>query len=110
MGGGGIDCTAALNAYNGNIEWIVPNPGPQSAPIAVANGVLYQGYLEPAKIEALDAATGRKLWEFPLPSEFRGGFAVANGKLYASNGEPTSWKEGQLPYKHSLYCFTIDGQ
>ena len=105
-----LSATAAFNAYNGNIEWIVPNPGPQSAPIGLANGVLYQGFVEPSKIEALDAATGRKLWEFALPSEFRGGFAIANGAVYASNGEASSWKGEQLPYKHSMYCFTIDGK
>jgi outer membrane protein assembly factor BamB len=72
--------------------------------------VLYQGLLEPAKLQALDASSGRKLWEFPLPSEFRGGFAIANGAVYAGNGEPTSWGDLSLPYKHSMYCFTIDGK
>ena len=105
-----MSVTAALHAYTGAIAWIVPNPvmNPQ-APIAVANGVLYQG-LADGRIEALDASNGRRLWEYKLPSMPRGGFAIANGAIYTSNGEPTSWKEGPLPYQHSMYCFTIDGK
>jgi len=102
--------TAALNAYNGDIEWITPNPAPQTAPICVANRVLYQGYDVGPKIEALDAMTGRRLWEYPLPSPFRGGPAVANGALYFSNGVTLDWKGDQTPQKYSLYCFTIDGK
>ena len=101
--------TAALNAYNGNIEWIVPNPEMNSAPIAVANGVLYQG-LNNGMVEALDAKNGRRLWGYKMPSSYRGGVAIANGAIYTSNGEPTSWAGEQLPYKHSLYCFTVDGK
>ena len=101
--------TAALNAYNGNIEWIVPNSGLNSAPLAIANGVLYQGLVN-GKVEALDAQNGRRLWEFQLPSAYRGGVAVANGAVYTSNGELTSWDGEPLPYQHSLYCFTLDGQ
>lgn len=102
--------TAALNAYNGEIEWIVPNPGMNTAPIAVANGVLYQGINTINKLEALDARNGRRLWEYTLPSEYRGGVAVANGALYTSNGEPEAWPGDPKPYKHSVYCFTIDGK
>ncbi len=102
--------TAALNAYNGEIEWIVPNPQMSSAPIAIANGVLYQGLATVHKLEALNARNGRRLWEYTLPSEFRGGVAIANGALYTSNGEPQAWKGDQKPYKHSIFCFTIDGK
>ena len=82
--------TAGLNAYSGDIEWIVPNPGMNSAPLAVANGVIYQGLVD-GKFEALDANNGRRLWEYQMPSAFRGGAAIANGAVYASNGEPSSW-------------------
>lgn len=102
--------TAALNAYNGDIEWIVPNPSGNSAPIAVANGVLYQGLGTSHKLEALDVQNGRRLWEYILPSDYRGGVAIANGALYTSNGESVSWRGQQEPYKHSVYCFTIDGK
>jgi glucose dehydrogenase len=102
--------TAALNAFNGDIEWVVPNPNSQTAPIGVANYVLYQGYDVNGKLEALDTRTGRRLWEHPLPSAYRGGVAIANGALYTSNGEPQSWRGGESPYKYSVYCFTIDGK
>jgi glucose dehydrogenase len=100
--------TAGLNAYNGNVEWIVPNPGMNSAPIAIANGVLYQGLVD-GRFEALDAHSGNRLWEFQMPSAFRGGAAIANGAVYAGNGEPSSWAGEPLPYQHSMYCFTVDG-
>jgi polyvinyl alcohol dehydrogenase (cytochrome) len=105
-----MNVTAALQAFNGDIEWITPNPGPQTAPICVANRVLYQGYDVNTKIDALDAMTGRRLWEYPLPSPFRGGAAVANGALYFSNGVTLDWKGDKEPHKYSLYCFTVDGK
>lgn len=102
--------TASLHAYTGDIQWIVPNPGLQSSPIGVANGVLYQGLLAPAKIEALDASSGERLWEFALPSQFRGGVSIANGAVYTSNGEPLGWSGEKMPYDHAVYCFTVDGR
>ncbi len=101
--------TAGLNAYNGNIEWIVPNPAMNSAPISVANGVLYQGLLD-GTFEALDAETGRRLWEYKMPSAYRGGAAIANGAVFTSNGEPSAWSGERLPYQHSVYCFTVGGE
>ena len=102
--------TAALNAYNGDIEWIVPNPNQQTSPLAVANGVLYQGYLVDYKLEALDVRNGRRLWEHTLPSDFRGGVAIANGALYTSNGEAHDWRGEDVPHKFSVFCLTIDGK
>jgi glucose dehydrogenase len=101
--------SAALNAYNGDIEWVRPNADMNSAPLAVANDVLYQGLVN-GDFEALDAQSGRKLWGYKFPSSFRGGAAIANGAVYAGNGEPTSWGGEKLPYQHSLYCFTLDGK
>lgn len=107
-----LNVTAALNAYNGDIEWITPNAFPNEAPLAAANGVLYQGYTVGRKVEALDVMTGRRLWEHALPSDFRGGVSIANGALYTSNGE--SAVEQRLnqnrKYNYSVYCFTIDGK
>ena len=102
--------TSALHAYNGEIQWRVPNLGRNSSPIAVANGVLYQGIQDPAKIEALDAKSGRRLWEFLLPSPFRGGASIANGAMYTSNGEQLRglFTRGSDP-TYSVYCFTVDG-
>jgi outer membrane protein assembly factor BamB len=102
--------TAALNAYTGDVEWLVPNPGLQTSPIAVANGVLYQGITFPAKIEALDAHTGARLWEAAMPSAVRGGITVANGAVYASNGETGAWRGNKTAYPHSVFCFTPEGK
>jgi len=104
--------TAALNAYNGDIEWITPNPFPGEAPLAVANGVLYQGYIVGHKVEALDAMTGRRIWEYTLPSDFRGGVSIANGALYTSNGDSAVERrlDDKRKYDYSVYCFTIDGK
>ncbi len=102
--------TAALNAYNGDIEWIAPNPNAQTSPLAVANGVLYQGFISKPKVEALDAKTGRRLWEHPLPSDFRGGVSIANGALFTSNGESHAWEGEKVDHKFSVFCFTIDGK
>ena len=104
--------TAALNAYNGDIEWMTPNPYLSESPLAVANGVIYQGFNVGKKMEALDAMTGRRIWEHALPSDFRGGASIANGALYFSNGESQGTIEGaeKRPYTYSVYCFTIDGK
>ena len=104
-----FSASAALNAYNGDVEWMVTNNAVNSSPIAVANGVMYQGFLN-GKIEALDARNGKTLWDFSLPSAFRGGFAIANGAVYAGNGEEGGFKPGDLSKKYSLYCFTPDGK
>ena len=101
--------TAGLHAYTGDIQWSVLNSGSHSSPIAVANRVLYQGFLS-GKIEALDADNGRTLWEHTLPSAYRGGMAVANGALYSSNGEAGGSRKPPVPYKYSMYCFTVDGK
>ena len=104
-----FSASAALNAYTGEVEWMVTNPVVNSSPVAVANGLFYQGFLN-GKLEALDARNGRTLWDYSLPSAFRGGFAVANGAVYASNGEGGSWNPGSKGPQYSLYCFTVDGK
>ncbi|MBI4443402.1 MAG: PQQ-binding-like beta-propeller repeat protein [Acidobacteria bacterium] len=103
--------TSALHAYNGEIQWMVPNLGRNSSPLAVANGVLYQGIQSPAKMEALDAKNGRRLWEYLMPSPYRGGASIANGAVYTSNGEPLRGQltRGTEPV-YSVYCFTVDGK
>src|SRR6185503_20264432 len=104
-----FSASAALHAYTGEVDWMVTNPLTNSSPVAVANGVFYQGFLN-GKIEALDAKTGRTLWDFALPSAFRGGFSVANGAVYASNGEGGAWDPSKRTKQYSLYCFTPDGK
>jgi outer membrane protein assembly factor BamB len=103
----GVNLTGALHAYTGEIQWLVPNSGPHQGPLALANGLLFQGGSNPHKIEALDAKTGKQLWQFPLPSIYRGGITVANGAVYTGNGGGNRW-EGQ-PGPFSIHCLTIDG-
>lgn len=98
--------TAGLNAYTGDIEWWVHNGATNQAPVAVANGVLYQGLMD-GRLQALDAGTGEQLWEYNLPSGHRGGIAIANGSLFASNGGPF---RRDTTEKYAMLCFTIDGQ
>lgn len=101
---GPMSVTAALNAYTGEIEWWVPNMVRIRAPVAVANGVFYQG-LTDGNLEALDTRSGRQLWRYQLPSPHRGGFAIANGILYASNGELSL--DGQASTdRYSIYAFS----
>ena len=99
--------TVALHGYTGDVVWIVPNPGLQSSPIGVANGVLYQGMTNPAKIEALSIQNGRRLWEHALPTPFRGGVAIAGGAVYCTNGASLAWNGERGPF--AVHCFTLDG-
>lgn len=105
-----LGLSAALNAYTGDVEWLTPNEGLQASPIAVANGVMYQGLVNPAKLQALDAETGQQLWEYDMRSPVRGGMTIANGAVYASNGEGGGWQGQKTPYPHSIHCFTPDGK
>ncbi len=105
---GPMSVTAALNAYTGEIEWWVPNAVRIRAPVAVANGVFYQG-LTDGSLEALDTRSGRHLWQYQLPSPHRGGFTIANGRLYASNGELSL--DGQATTdRYSIYAFAVAGK
>ena len=119
-----ISVTAALDGYTGKIVWWTYNPeGIIQGGIAVANGILYQGFNN-GRMEALDADSGRVLWEHMLPSARRGGFAIANGALFCSNGIPGALQEGGGPginpreiierarraSAYSVYCFTVDGK
>ena len=101
--------TAALDAYTGDIVWWNPNDALNRAPVAVANGLFYQGLMD-GTVEALDAETGAQKWEFKLPTSHRGGISVANGALYVGNGENAITQEEAEQKQYSLYSFTIDGQ
>jgi len=105
---GAMSVTAGLNAYTGDIEWWIPNQVGIRGPVAVANGVFYQG-LQDGSLEALDAEDGRTLWEYRLPTAHRGGIAIANGALYTSNGAllGTS-EEEEREHRYFVYAFTVD--
>jgi glucose dehydrogenase len=107
---GSMSVSAALDPYTGDIKWWVPNSALNEGPVAVANGVFYQG-LRDGTLEALDTDTGAKLWEFKLPSAHRGGISIANGVLYTSNGEPSQSPDEEAKGKeYSIFAFSIDGQ
>lgn len=103
----GINLTASLHAYTGDIQWMVPNTGSHSGPLSIANGIVFQGSSNPHKIEALSAKTGHRLWSYLLPSLYRGGITVANGAVYTTNGDGLGWKPGGGPF--SIHCLTLDG-
>ncbi|MCK5351300.1 PQQ-binding-like beta-propeller repeat protein, partial [bacterium] len=106
---GTMSVTAALDAYTGDIVWWVPNSSDNHAPVAVANGVFYQGLMD-GTLEALDARSGRVLWNYKLPTAHRGGIAIANGTLYAGSGEPTgATGETARGGRYYMYAFSIDG-
>ena len=68
---GPVSVTAALHPYTGDIIWWVPNAVDNHAPVAVANGVFYQGLMD-GTLQAFDADYGRLLWEHKLPTAHRG--------------------------------------
>jgi len=105
---GGRSVTAGLHAYTGEIEWWNANDTMHMAPLASANNVLYQGFMD-GLLEALDMETGRSLWQFRMPSPHRGGIAIANGAVYASNGETTLGSKAMTD-RHFIYAFTVDGK
>ena len=102
--GSAASAAVALDAYTGDVQWWAPNEAGANAPIALANGVFYQGLLN-GKVQALNADDGRLLWEYQMRGTHRGGTAVANGTVYtSSNAEDSSAGE------NAVYAFTVDGK
>jgi len=102
---------AALHAYTGDIIWWITNPAIISGPVAVANGVFYQG-LTDGTLEAVDASSGEQLWKYQCPRMLRGGMAIANGSLYTSTGDTLGWRVSTAtkgkPY--AVYAFSPNGE
>ena len=93
--------TAALHGYTGDIVWWTYNLGGISqGGIAVANGLLYQGFND-GRVEILNTDTGKLLWEHTLPTSRRAGFTIANGTLFCSSGVPGATLEGGRPGMNS---------
>ncbi|MEE8460848.1 MAG: PQQ-binding-like beta-propeller repeat protein [Acidobacteriota bacterium] len=119
-----LSVTAALHGYTGDIVWWTYNlDGISQGGIAVANGLLYQGFND-GRVQILDTDTGRQLWEYSLPTSRRAGFTVAEGTLYCSSGVAGGTLDGGRPgmnspemvtkflsaNRYSLYAFSPDGQ
>jgi outer membrane protein assembly factor BamB len=102
-----MSVTAALHAYTGDIVWWLPNTAVIRGPVAIANGVFYQAFVDGA-LQAINSEDGRTLWEYQLPTAHRGGITIANGALYTSNGAllGTS-EEEENEHTYSVYAFTL---
>jgi polyvinyl alcohol dehydrogenase (cytochrome) len=81
---------AALDPATGKILWQTPDPNGSSdtAPVSVANGVVYGGSDSTAgtSMYGLDAATGAILWSFNSGGSVTGGAAIVAGSVYWGSG------------------------
>ncbi len=102
-----ISATAALHAYTGDIMWWFPNSAQIMGPVAVANGVYYQGLID-GTLDAIDAKSGEQLWRYQFPDMIRGGMSISNGYLFTSTGASVRWrtKNAIKGKKYAVYAFT----
>jgi polyvinyl alcohol dehydrogenase (cytochrome) len=81
---------AALDSATGKILWQTPDPNgsPDTAPVSVANGVVYGGSdsTTGTSMYGLDAATGAILWSFNSGGSVTGGAAIVAGSVYWGSG------------------------
>ena len=81
---------AALDPATGKILWQTPDPNgsPDTAPVSVANGVVYGGSISTTgtSMYGLDAATGAILWSFNSGGSVTGGAAISAGSVYWGSG------------------------
>jgi glucose dehydrogenase len=103
-----MSVTAALHAYTGDIMWWIGNPAHVRGPVAVANGVFYQGF-DDGTLEAVDVNSGERLFTHKLPGLIRSGMAISNGTLYTATGDTLGWRPGGNK-KYGVYAFSPDGQ
>ena len=99
----------------GKIIWQTANPtgALDTAPLTVANGVVYAGSLAPLfgslglgqnNMYALDAETGNILWGFNSGGSVNAGAAVVDGTVYWGSGYSRFGVETQ---NNKLYAFTV---
>ncbi len=77
----------ALNADNGNVDWIYPTELPLGNSPTVANGIVYVGGYD-RRIHAINADTGKLIssWNFyEAEAGFETNPLVVNGTVYAGN-------------------------
>ena len=90
---------AALDPATGKILWQTPDPNgsPDTAPVSVANGVVYADRTQPTgtSMYALDAATGAILWSFNSGGSVTGGAAIVS--RHPSTGAPATAAPSALP-------------
>jgi len=80
----------AVNPSTGKVVWQTPDPNdsPDTAPLSVANGVVYGGSISTTgtSMYGLDAATGAILWSFNSAGSVTGGAAISAGSVYWGSG------------------------
>ena len=77
----------AINADNGNIDWVYPTELPLGNSPTISNGIVYVGGHD-KKIHAIDALTGQKIptWNFyEAGAGFESNPIVLNNTVYAGN-------------------------
>jgi polyvinyl alcohol dehydrogenase (cytochrome) len=101
---------SALDPASGRILWQTADPQDASdtAPVTVANGVLYAGSMARTgdQMYALDAATGQILWRFASGGSVNSGPAVVDGTVYWGSGYG---RLGLGSGNNKLYAFSLDG-
>ena len=106
---------SALDPATGKIIWQTADPtgALDTAPLTVANGVVYAGSLAPLfgslglgqnNMYALDAETGNILWGFNSGGSVNAGAAVVDGTVYWGSGYSRFGVETQ---NNKLYAFTV---
>src|SRR5262245_61012582 len=102
----GVAKLFALDAGTGEILWQVDAGTGVFGAASVADGVVYQGTVDPA-MEAFDAESGASLWKYEPGGSVGGGPSVVDGTLYWGYG---FWL-GERPAdpKGGLLAFTAGG-
>src|ERR1700746_3664536 len=91
-------------------SWQTPDPNgsPDTAPVSVANGVVYGGSdsTTGTSMYGLDAATGAILWSFNSGGSVTGGAAIVAGSVYWGSGYcgTEGFPTGNPPQKEQLYA------
>ncbi|MCP4427092.1 MAG: PQQ-like beta-propeller repeat protein [Chloroflexi bacterium] len=96
----------ALDAANGNTEWIYATEFPLGHSPTIHNDVAYVGGFD-HKIHAVNALTGQGIWTFKAEAGFHTNPLIAEGKLYAGNRDGYFYaihiegtNSGQLAWKY----------
>jgi polyvinyl alcohol dehydrogenase (cytochrome) len=106
---------SAVDPATGENLWTTNDPGSSqnhavdTAPVTIANGVVYAGSLNTngSTMFGMDAASGKILFSFSSGSSVAGGAAVANGTVYWGSGYSHISK---LTGNKKIFAFTLNGK
>ena len=113
-GAGSAGSWTALNPSTGAILWQVPDPNGavDTAPMAVANGVVYAGSMAGAASSptffALNASTGSTLWSYASGASVNAGATVSNDVVYWGSGYAHLGIPG-FTGNNKFYAFSLHG-